>query len=150
MQLRKDFDWMDTLRRYLLLMALGNLVWEFAQMPLYSIWQTGSAAEIVFAAIHCTFGDLLIATTTLLVSIFVFGNRQWPKLRYLPVAGSTIISGLCYTVFSEWLNIDVRAEWAYRDLMPVIPVLDVGLSPFSQWIVLPILAFWFAGSKMRV
>jgi hypothetical protein len=141
---------MNTLLRYLLFMALGNLVWEFAQMPLYTIWQTGSAVGIVYAAIHCTVGDLLIATTTLLVSIFVFGKRQWPKSRYMSVAGSTIISGLCYTVFSEWLNIDVRAAWAYSDLMPVIPVLDVGLSPFSQWIVLPILAFWFAGSKKRV
>jgi hypothetical protein len=147
MRLTKDFDSMRTLQRYLLFMALGNLVWEFVQMPLYTIWQTGSAAEIAYAAIHCTAGDLLIATTTFLASIFAFGNRQWPKLRNLPVAGSTIISGLCYTVFSEWLNIDVRAAWAYNDLMPVIPVLDVGLSPFSQWIVLPILAFWFAGSK---
>jgi oleate hydratase len=41
------------------------------------------------------FSDLLIATITLLASIFVFGNRQWPKLRYLPVAGSTITIGLC-------------------------------------------------------
>lgn len=31
--------------------------------------------------------------------------------------------GLGYTLFSEWLDIEVRGAWAYRDLMPVLPVI---------------------------
>jgi hypothetical protein len=62
------------------------------------------------------------------------------------VGTATLIFGICYTVFSEWLNVVVRAAWAYSGLMPVIPLLgmDVGLSPLLQWIVLPLAAFWFA------
>ena len=48
------------------------------------------------------------------------------------------------TVFSEWLNIEVRQAWAYRDAMPVIPVLGAGLSPVLQWIIVPLAGFWWA------
>jgi hypothetical protein len=54
----------------------------------------------------------------------------------------TILLGLAYTAFSEWLNIVVRAAWAYSDLMPVFPVFGfkVGLSPVLQWVVVPLVA----------
>ena len=42
-----------------------------------------------------------------------------------------------YTVYSEWLNVYVKGTWAYSDLMPIVPGLEVGLSPLIQWIVLP-------------
>ena len=55
----------------------------------------------------------------------------------------TIAFGLAYTVFSEWLNVVVRAAWAYADWMPIIPIagLRIGLSPLLQWIVVPGAAF---------
>ncbi|WP_255448539.1 hypothetical protein [Telmatospirillum sp. J64-1] len=140
-------NWLSTMRRYLVLMALGSLVWEFAHMPLYTLWETGAPGEIVFAAIHCTGGDILIAMSALLATLFLFGSSRWPEADYLRVALVTIVVGLGYTVFSEWLNIEVREAWAYRDLMPVIPVIDAGLSPIAQWIVLPILAFWWAAPR---
>ena len=56
----------------------------------------------------------------------------------------TVIFGLAYTLFSEWFNIEVRETWAYSDLMPVIPIIDAGLSPVLQWIVIPLAGFRFA------
>jgi hypothetical protein len=132
------------MRRYLVAMALGSLVWEFAHMPLYTLWETGSPSEIVFAAIHCTGGDILIAMSALLAALFLFGTGQWPEAGCRRVGLATILIGLGYTIFSEWLNIEVREAWAYRDLMPVIPVIDTGISPIAQWIVLPIIALWWA------
>jgi len=125
-------------------MALGNLAWEFAHMPLYTLWDTGSTGEIVFAALHCTGGDILIAMSTLLVALILFGTSQWPEYGYRLVAFAAIVFGLGYAVFSEWLNIEVRQTWAYRETMPVIPVIGVGLSPVAQWILLPGIAFWWA------
>jgi hypothetical protein len=40
----------------------------------------------------------------------------------------------------EWLNIVVRASWAYSDRMPVVPVIGTGLSPLLQWVVVPTVA----------
>jgi hypothetical protein len=133
--------WLTVLRRYIAVMALGNLIWEFAHMPLYTLWEAGTAGEIVFAAVHCTGGDILIALSALTAALFLFGTNQWPRRGYWRVALPAIAIGLGYTVFSEWLNIEVREAWAYRELMPVIPVIDAGLSPIAQWIVFPAFAF---------
>jgi hypothetical protein len=64
--------WLTVMRRYFAVMAVGNLVWEIAHMPLYTLWETGTAGEIVFAAIHCTGGDILIAMAALMAALFLF------------------------------------------------------------------------------
>jgi hypothetical protein len=96
--------WLFALRRYLAVIVLGNLVWEFAQLPLYTIWYESSPQRIAFAAIHCTGGDVLIAGSALVGSLIVVGGNQWPYQRYETVAAVAILSGLAYTIFSEWLN----------------------------------------------
>lgn len=149
MKLTGQLSWISILRRYLVVMALGNLVWEFAHIPLYTIWVTGSTGEIVFAALHCTGGDILIAVSTLVAALILFGTSRWPEHGYRRVAIAAIVFGLGYAGFSEWLNIEVRQSWAYREMMPVIPVIGVGLSPIAQWIILPILALWWAARKAR-
>src|SRR4051794_8551535 len=115
-------------------------------MPLYTIWQKETWSEIAFAALHCTGGDILIAVTSLMISLLSFGGAAWPTERFEPVATLTILIGVAYTIFSEWLNIVFRAAWAYSDLMPVLPVFgfDVGLSPLFQWLVIPVVAFSWA------
>lgn len=139
-------SWYRALRRYLAVILVGNLTWEFAHMPLYTIGWTGTWREIVFAAVHCTGGDLLIALASLTLSLLIAGNDNWPTDRHKSVAVLTIVLGVAYTIFSEWLNIVIRAAWAYSDLMPVLSLygLDVGLSPLLQWIVVPLIGFWWA------
>lgn len=119
-------------------------------MPLYTLWDTGSAGEIVFAAVHCTGGDILIAMTTLLIPLLIFGVG-WPQdwIVVKRVIVSTMVLGVGHTVFSEWLNIVVRKAWAYSELMPVVPIIDTGLSPLLQWIVVPALAFVWALRPVR-
>lgn len=130
------------LLRYLAIISISNLIWEFAQMPLYTLWVFGTPREIIFAAIHCTGGDILIAGGAIGIAIFTLGRRQWPNRRYRRVACATLAVGVAYTVFSEWFNTEVRQAWAYRDAMPIIPVIGVGLAPVIQWLALPTLAFW--------
>lgn len=60
------------------------------------------------------------------------------------MATLTLVAGLAYTIFSEWLNTEVRGSWTYSDLMPRLPVNGTGLSPLAQWIVIPLAAFWWA------
>lgn len=134
-------------RRYLAVMAAGNLVWEIAHLPLYTIWLTGTVGEIAYAVLHCTGGDVLIATTTLGIALLLAG-RRWPLLGRRKVVALTILFAVAYTVFSEWLNISVRGSWAYRDLMPRLPPFGTGLTPLLQWIVLPWIAFLWALKPM--
>ena len=135
--------WLRGLRAYLGAVAGGNLVWEVLQLPLYTIWQTGTAREQAFAVVHCTLGDLVIALSTLVLGLVLVGDDSWPRRRFWPVAILTIVLGVGYTAFSEWLNVVVRAAWAYSELMPVISAVGVtiGLSPLLQWIAVPAAAF---------
>src|SRR6266478_1886264 len=57
--------WLLGLRVYLGVILVGNLIWETLHLPLYTIWTTGTLWEQAFAVVHCTFGDLLIAVSTL-------------------------------------------------------------------------------------
>jgi hypothetical protein len=143
-----ETDWLSALRRYLLFVALANLIWEFAHMPLYTIASTGTTGEILFAGFHCTGGDILIALSSIMLALFIFGDRRWPEMQLLPVVWLTVLFGTGYAIVSEWLNITVRKAWAYSDLMPVVPLIDTGLSPLLRWIVIPLGGFWWA-SRMN-
>jgi hypothetical protein len=136
------------LHAYLCVILAGNLIWEALQLPLYTIWKTGTLKEQAFAVFHCTLGDLLIAISTLTLALVLVGNNDWPQRRFWPVAILAIVLGVGYTVFSEWLNVVVRASWAYSEWMPVITLygLRIGLSPLLQWITLPAAAFAVAKS----
>ena len=135
--LRDGVDWLTGIRRYLAFVTLSNLAWETLQLPLYAIWKTGTWRAIVTAVVHCTAGDVIIATTALIVALVFFGDRQWPTMGPVPVTLAAVALGIGYTIFSEWMNLVVRKSWAYSDLMPVVPVLGTGISPLAQWIVIP-------------
>ena len=137
-------DWLRAFRIYFGTIAIGNLAWEILQLPLYTIWTTGTFGEQVFAVVHCTGGDTLIALASLVLALLLFGTRDWPAAGFGQVALTAILFGVAYTAFSEWLNVSVRQSWAYADWMPIIPVgpARIGLSPLAQWIVVPTIAFW--------
>lgn len=140
-----DDFWRIALRQYLAFVTVANLIWETAQLPLYTIWASGNARELTFAVVHCTVGDALIATSSLVLALFIAGEA-WPGSQAARhrVAALSVVFGVGYTAFSEWLNIVVRQSWAYSSLMPVVPIIDTGLSPIAQWIVIPMTGFWWA------
>lgn len=135
--------WLGAFRTYFGCIAAGNLAWETLHLPLYTIWKTASTGDQVFAVIHCTLGDLLIALSALTLALVLAGAEDWPARSFWQVAALALAFGLAYTAFSEWLNVVVRASWAYSDLMPVVSIggLRLGLSPITQWIVVPAAAF---------
>lgn len=126
--------------RFVATAAVLSLIWEIAQIPLYTLWLTGSLRDIAFALLHCTAGDILIAAASLTAAIAILRAKDWPHRHYRAVAVVLIALALGYTMFSEWWNIEIRQAWAYRDIMPRLPGLGTGLSPVMQWIVVPLLA----------
>lgn len=129
---------------YLIASFFGHLIWEIGHLPLYTLWYEESLITKAFSILHCTFGDLLIAFFSLVISIVLLGKHKWPNGRFRIVGSFTLIFGLSYTIFSEWLNVSVRESWAYNDYMPLVPPFDTGLTPLLQWIVIPFLALFFA------
>ena len=145
----RDAGWLHGLRRYLAVIVIGNLVWESAQLPLYTVWTDGTPRDKLVAVAHCTAGDVLIAVCSWAFAVIVAGRSGWPAETPVRVAMLTIAAGLAYTGYSEWLNTGVKQSWTYSELMPVIPGLGLGWSPMLQWIVIPALALWFATRSGR-
>ncbi len=127
--------------RYLALATALNLGWETLQLPLYTIWTDGSPAQLTWAVIHCTAGDALIAASCLGIAVLLLGPRAWPHSRYWTIAVAATIAGMAYTVFSEWLNVGLRGAWDYAPAMPRAPLIGTGVSPLTQWLVVPSLSF---------
>lgn len=44
----------------------------------------------------------------------------------------------------------MRQNWAYLDLMPVVPTLNAGPSPVLQWLVIPLAGLMFERGRVRL
>jgi hypothetical protein len=133
-------SWLAALRAYIIASVVAHLAWEILQLPLYTIWSTGGPLEIALAIAHCTGGDTVIAVTALSLALILVGHENWPEQSYRIVLFVTLLFGVSYTIFSEWLNVTLRGSWAYTPDMPVVPVLGTGIGPLLQWIFVPIAA----------
>ena len=145
-------NWLQFIRAFLGVSAIGHLIWEILQLPLYVIWSAGTDREIAFAIIHCVAGDLMIVTLALVAALLLFGSPAWPSQRLIPIMLATLVMGMGYTLYSEWVNTVVRKAWAYSALMPMVPLLGTGVSPLMQWFVVPTMAFaaiWFRYNRVN-
>lgn len=137
-------NWLLALRWYLGVSLAAHLGWEVLQLPLYTLWSTGTLRQQAFSVLHCTLGDVMIAGLALLVALSLFGRTEWPAAGARHVYLASLMLGIGYTIYSEWLNVSVRGSWSYAESMPVIPMLGTGLTPLLQWIVVPTAALWIA------
>ena len=135
---------LGALRCYLGVSIAAHLVWEIAQLPLFTLWTAGTVRQQAFAVLHCTVGDAMIAALSLLMALVVFARSTWPSSDVARVYAASLALGMGFTIYSEWLNTSVRGSWAYSDLMPIVPVTGTGLAPLVQWFVIPTMAMWIA------
>lgn len=140
--------WISPLAIYLSLVTALNLIWEVFQLPFYTIWSESPISVSLTAAAHCTLGDFIIASWTIMLAILLVG-RHWPRQKFIEVAVATMVLAVIYTIFSEWLNVNVRRSWAYSPLMPTLPWIDTGVAPLLQWVVTPMLSFFILGRVAR-
>jgi len=85
---------LNALALYAALSAVGHLLWEITQLPLYSLWRTASRTELAFAVLHYTGGDVLIALSVLLASVVLLRAWSWPRAQAQYIAASPSLSEL--------------------------------------------------------
>ena len=147
MRMKPGVNWLQALRRYSVATVALHLAWEVLQLPLYTIWTAAPRSKQAFAVLHCTIGDIMIASLTLLIALALFGRAEWPRVGSKLVWLTTMFLGAGYTVYSEWLNVNVRRTWAYAPSMPTVPVIGTGLAPLLQWLIVPTLVLWIATAR---
>jgi len=124
-----------------------NLVWEIAQLPLYTIVRTEPFPRIAYAVLHCTIGDALIALGSFIAAGLATRHLYWPATHPLTGGGISTAFGLLYTAFSEWYNVYETGAWAYSESMPL--VFGIGVAPLLQWLIIPLALLVFFRRRWR-
>ena len=141
--------WRFVFARYLAIFAPISLLWEIAQLPLYTLRSQAPPASVAYAVIHCTLGDMLIAVLALLAALVATRAGPLERWRWRRVGGGAVGFGLMYTAFSEWSNTAVWMNWAYSEWMPLTPFIALGVSPLLQWLLVPSVALAWARAAER-
>ncbi|MBV6413479.1 MAG: hypothetical protein OMOMHJEC_01292 [Xanthomonadales bacterium] len=140
----EPFSLAGALRRafaYALITLPMFALWELAHVRLYTIWVDAGPDAAWRAALHCSLGDAVIAVACALAAALL--ARALPWLARTHRTDAVIVAlGLLTTIAIEWISTRWLGRWAYREIMPVDPILGIGLSPLAQWIVVPVAALW--------
>lgn len=117
---------------------LLNFAWELLQMPLYD-----STSFTINHVAFCALGSVADAIMVLLIYLglaFIFKNAFWIyPLKWQRILLLILIGGVGATL-SEIRHLSL-GNWAYSDLMPLLPFVKVGLSPVLQFMILPSLTY---------
>jgi hypothetical protein len=119
-----------------------ELLWEVAQFPLYTVWHEGDWSYILYGLVHCTLGDLLILLIAYWLVALLNRNRYWYRSNILVNGFLFTLLGLGYTIYSEIVNVSIKGNWDYTELMPIVPVIEIGGMPFMQWVLVPPVLLW--------
>ncbi len=98
-----------------------NLIWENLHAFLYSGYQGGKITE--FILLRATLGDAIMITLIALPFIFLNSFKKYTWI-IIPI-------GIILTVSIEWYALGT-GRWAYNEYMPIVPYLQVGLTPLVQ------------------
>ncbi len=119
----------------ILIMAfLFNFVWEVIQMPLYRD-APFSVAHIAFCGL-ASIADALMVLLIYLSFALVMKNPFWGQNLTLSMILMVMVVGGLGAVAAEMRHLS-SGTWAYDSSMPIIPVVNVGLSPVLQFMLLP-------------
>ena len=118
-----------------------NLIWELVQMPLYKD-ALYDVQHIAFCAL-ASIADALMVLLLYLAVALIFRNPLWIRYLKWQQIGIVILIGGIGAVLAEMRHLSL-GSWAYADSMPIIPIVSVGISPFLQFMVLPLLIYFLS------
>lgn len=115
-----------------------NFIWELLQGPLYEgfnyDWQ-----HVSFCAL-ASIADMLMVLILLFGFALMYINVYWVMNMDLDTSLPLILIGIVGAILAEFWHTS-RGDWSYAEAMPMVPLLEVGISPVIQFAVLPYLFF---------
>lgn len=118
-----------------------NYPWERAQAQLYLSPQ---GADIAWW--QCFVASLVDGFFLLLmfgIGWVVCGDRAWFLRPGVKGYFIMLLSGVIFSISVEWVTVYLAHRWSYSERMPLVPGLEIGLTPFGQMLVLPPVIFSF-------
>ncbi len=111
----------------ILLSSVFHLTWELAQSPLYTCSVDMEAC--FWLCLRATFGDVGIMLVLYTI------HQKVHSISKMALIGAAL------AMVIEKISIEME-RWAYFDTMPLIPGIEVGLTPVLQMALIPPLVFY--------
>lgn len=131
----------------LILAVLLNFAWEMLQMPLYKNMELNLKSAIFCSVASITDGIMVV----LLYYSFalVYKETFWiQKLKGLRIF-ALMMAGGTGAVVAEIRHVS-SGSWSYTEAMPLLPVVDVGLVPVLQFMLLPAIIYYLSFRKIKM
>lgn len=118
--------------------VLLNYGWELAHSPLYVGMDFNKAWWHCFLS---SLGDGLDVLLIFAVGWIVFHRQDWFEQPGVRGYALILIMGLIIGIGIELIAVYKLERWTYTTQMPLIPGLDVGVTPVAQMLILPVATF---------
>ncbi|MST04428.1 MAG: hypothetical protein EXS49_02595 [Candidatus Pacebacteria bacterium] len=121
---------MKILGKIFLVSFFLNFIWENLHVFLYDNFMGGEITELIL--LRASFVDAIIISVISLPFLY-FGflkSREWIM----------ILIGFVWAIAMECYALNTE-RWAYNNLMPIIPLINVGLTPTIQLGLLGFISF---------
>ncbi len=127
---------------------LLNFVWEMLQMPLFALPPADTPYwPVITMCAAATVADGFIMLIAFWTASAFARSRYWFVAAERGHVLIFLITGLAITGAIELIATEMGV-WAYSPLMPVL--FGVGMSPFLQWVIPPLVTLWFTRRQLGV
>ncbi len=104
-----------------------------------------------FVEIHwiASFKDALIVFCLYFVVGILVRNIYWGRKLNNKRIAILLVLGALWAIGIEYNAVILNHRWAYADFMPLLPLLNVGLLPVVQMMVLPLLSIFLTRNQLK-
>lgn len=124
---------------------LLHLLWENLQAPLYEGYL--SFRQHFWICLKASWGDFLFMLVIYVTLACLHRNPFWLADRTTYTQPATWVLALIIGVFLamtfELWAVYIDHRWQYTEAMPLIPFVNIGLTPVLQMAVVPVLTLLF-------
>ena len=136
-------DLLHVLLVFALFTFLFHFAWEILQAPLFARMPMVSHWLATLVCLKATFGDIGIALASFSAGAVADKTWAWFVNPSKTALAIYLATGVLITIAFEWYAVYWAGRWSYSELMPIVPLLRVGLAPLLQWIALPLAVLFF-------
>lgn len=130
----------------LTLAFIFNFAWEVIQMPLYKD-APFTINHIAFCAL-ASIADAIMVLLIYFLFAVIYQNNLWVEDFTWPRILILILCGAIGAIIAETRHVSA-GNWAYDSSMPIIPIIEVGLSPVLQFTLLPLIIYYLSYRKIK-
>ncbi len=118
---------------------LFNLAWEVPHSLLYKTTTEMSVRQYVPRILNASAGDIIMIIMIFFGIALINKSLNWPlnrKNMLLSILFGIVIA-VIFEIYAQYTN-----RFEYLPKMPILPFINVGLTPVLQMIFTPLATFW--------